>query len=338
LKLNKYLYSQLSLTFFPIFLGLFFITSVVFLVRIVSLTDVITINFFELFKLYSYNIPQILIYTLPICFFISLVISISKLSSEYEITVITSFGISPAKIIKAFLPITFFVCIGSFVVSVGLIPKASYVMNEFIFAKKLEANFNIKESEFGQKFGEWLIFIESKENNVFKNIKLLNVSNVGKEQFIIAKQAYLDNEGYLIFKLLDGKIYMLEKDGLTQVNYEKMYINELINDDRITSFTTSLNYWILRFKNDLYIGHLIFYILTSVFPLVSLFLVVVFGYFNPRYEKNRAVAYSIFAAVIYYVFVRYMQDRLLLHTLYIVPTIWIVLSYILYAKSIKKEY
>jgi len=338
LKLNKYLYSQLSLTFFPIFLGLFFITSIVFLVRIVSLTDVIKINFFELFKLYSYNIPQILIYTLPICFFISLVISISKLSSEYEITVITSFGISPVKIVKVFLPITAFVCIVSFVVSVGLISKASYIMNEFIFAKKLEANFNVKESEFGQKFGEWLIFIETKEGNVFKNIKLLNVSNTGKEQFIIAKQAYLDNEGYLIFRLLDGKIYMLEKDGLTQVNYEKMYINELISDDRITSFTTSFNYWTSRFKNDLNIGHFIFYTLTSIFPLVSLFLVVIFGYFNPRYEKNRAVAYSIIAAVIYYVFVRYMQDRLFLHTLYIVPIIWLVVSYILYVKSIKKEY
>jgi len=338
LKLNNYLYSQLSFTFFPIFLGLFFITSIVFLVRIVSLTSVITVDFFELFKLYSYTIPQILIYTLPICFFISLVISISKLSSEYEITVITSFGISPAKIIRTFLPITAFVCIVSFVVSVGLIPKAAYVMNEFIFTKKLEANFNIKESEFGQKFGEWLIFIESKENNVFKNIKLLNVSNSGKEQFIIAKEAYLDNEGYLIFKLIDGKIYMLEKDGLTQVNYEKMYINEIINDDRLINFTTSLNYWILRFKNDLYIGHFIFYILTSIFPLVSLFLVVVFGYFNPRYEKNRAVVYSILTAVIYYILVQYMQDKLVLHTIYVVPIVWIVLSYILYSKSIKKEY
>ena len=37
-------------------------------------------------------------------------------------------------------------------------------MNSFIDYKKSEANFNIKESEFGQKFGDWLIFIEKKED------------------------------------------------------------------------------------------------------------------------------------------------------------------------------
>ena len=103
MKLKQYLYSQLAITFFPIFLGLYFITSVVFLVKIASLTSIITINFFELFTLYSYVIPQIIFYTMPISFFISLVITLSKLASEYELTVITSFGLNPVKILKIFL-------------------------------------------------------------------------------------------------------------------------------------------------------------------------------------------------------------------------------------------
>ena len=81
-----------------------------------------------------------------------------------------------------------------------------------------------------------------------------------------------------------------------------------------------------------------FFILSSIFPLISLFLVIVFGYFNPRYEKNRAVAYSIGAVVLYYVIIKFVGDRLLLHSLYIIPTIWIIASYILYSKTIKKEY
>ena len=92
MKLKQYLYSQLAITFFPIFLGLFFITSIIFLVKIASLTSIITINFIELFTLYAYVIPQIIFYTMPISFFISLVITLSKLASEYELTVITSFG------------------------------------------------------------------------------------------------------------------------------------------------------------------------------------------------------------------------------------------------------
>ena len=103
MKLNQYVYSQLAVTFFPIFLGLFFITSIVFLVKIASLTSVITMDFFELFKLYAYVIPQIIFYTMPISFFISLVITLAKLASEYELTVITSFGLNPVKILKVFL-------------------------------------------------------------------------------------------------------------------------------------------------------------------------------------------------------------------------------------------
>ena len=82
MKLKQYLHSQLAITFFPIFLGLFFITSVVFLVKIASLTSIITLDFFELFILFSYVIPQILFYTMPISFFLSLVITLAKLASE----------------------------------------------------------------------------------------------------------------------------------------------------------------------------------------------------------------------------------------------------------------
>ena len=80
MKLKQYLFSQLAITFFPIFLGLFFITSVVFVVKIASLTSIITIDFFELFTLFAYVVPQILFYTMPVSFFLSLVITLAKLA------------------------------------------------------------------------------------------------------------------------------------------------------------------------------------------------------------------------------------------------------------------
>ena len=153
MKLNNYLYSQLAITFFPIFLGLFFITSIVFLVKIASLTSVITIDFFELFRLYSYVVPQIIFYTMPISFFISLVITLAKLSSEYELTVITSFGLNPINILKIFLPLILLLSALLLVVSVGLIPKTKFLTKQFLDLKTKDANFNIKASEFGQKFG-----------------------------------------------------------------------------------------------------------------------------------------------------------------------------------------
>ena len=338
MRLSNYLHSQLAISFFPIFLGLFFITSVVFLVKIVSLTSVIKMNFIELFSLYLYTVPQILLFTLPISYFLSLVISISKLSSEYEMTVITSFGVGPLNIVKKLLPITLLISIALLVITLGLIPKAKYLMNSFIEYKKNEANFNIKESEFGQKFGDWLIFIEKKEDNIYKNVKLFKKEN-NKEELIVSETAILENKkGNLTFKLFNGKIFIIDDSELNEIDFETMYINEIVNNQQILVFSTSLNYWILSLEYNLDNDSFVFFILTSIFPLISLFLVVTFGYFNPRYEKNRAVAYSIGAVVLYYVIIKFVGDRLLLHSLYIIPTIWIIASYILYSKTIKKEY
>ena len=338
MRLNNYLHSQLSITFFPIFLGLFFITSVVFLVKIASLTSVITMNFYELLTLFSYSLPQILFYTLPITFFISLAISVSKLSSEYELTVITSFGLNPLRVIRVFLPVTILVSTMLLVISLGLIPKTEYLRATFLDFKKKEANFNIKESEFGQKFGDWLIYISGKDGKIYKDVKLFKTEK-DKEQFIISKEAHLLNQdGNLSFRLDDGKVFIITSGELNQIDYKVMHIYEELKKTYIFNFTTSYNYWKVSLQYDLDTDSFLFYILTSFFPLISLFLVIVFGYFNPRYEKNRTTAYAIVTVIIYYVLVKYVAEILSLHSIYIIPTLWIASSYLLYSRTIKKEY
>ena len=338
MKLNQYLYSQLAVTFFPIFLGLFFITSIVFLVKIASLTSVITMDFFELFKLYAYVIPQIIFYTMPISFFISLVITLAKLASEYELTVITSFGLNPVKILKVFLPITFLLSILLLIISVGLIPKTKFLTKQFLDVKTKEANFNIKASEFGQKFGDWLIYISGKNDKVYEDVKLFKTDKKN-DQFIVSDTAILNNDnGSLSFKLLNGKAFIIDEKEFNQIDYESMYINDSIADSKIGIFTNTYEYWKNNIKKNIDIDDLTFFILTSLFPLISLFLVITFGYFNPRYEKNRAVLFSLVAVVLYYVLIKAIGDKILLHALYVIPTIWLIGTYILYSKTIKKEY
>lgn len=338
MKLKQYLHSQLAITFFPIFLGLFFITSVVFLVKIAALTSIITLNFSELFKLFAYVVPQIIFFTMPISFFLSLVITLAKLASEYELTVITSFGLNPIKILKIFIPVTLLLSVMLLVISVGLIPKTKFLTKQFLDKKKIEANFNIKPSEFGQKFGEWLIYINAKDDKVYDEVKLFKTENK-KDQFIISQTAVLDNDkGSLSFKLNDGKAFIVDEKEFNQIDFKSMYINDSISDSKIGIFTDSYEYWKENIEKKIDIDDLTFYILTSLFPFVSLFLVITFGYFNPRYEKNRAVFYSLISIVLYYVLIKSIGDRILLHALYTIPILWLSGTYILYSKTIKKEY
>ncbi|CAI8197222.1 MAG: Uncharacterised protein [Arcobacter lacus] len=338
MKLNKYLYSQLTAVFYPIFFALFFITSIIFLVKIASLTSVITLSFSELFLLYSYNLPSIIFYTLPFTFFISLVITLSKLSSEYELAVITSFGLSPIKILKIFLPISFIFTFLLLVLSLGLMPKTKYLSKEFINLKKKEASFNIKASEFGQKFGDWSIYIEDEKDDMFVNLKLFK-NDAKSNQFIVSETAELINkDGNLSFKLNTGKVFITKENEVTQINFDSMYINDSLNAKDGITFTNTYEFWQKQLSKNRDIDDFNLFILVSIFPLISSFLILSFGYFNPRYEKNKAVIKSIFSIIIYYTLIMTIKDKMALHALYLIPFIWIIASYYLYSNTIKKEY
>lgn len=338
MKLKQYIFSQISLTFLPIFFGLFFITSIVFLVRIAALTSVITMNVIELLTLYVYVIPNILFFTLPISFFISTVIAFSKLSSEYELIVITSFGLNPLKIVKIIFPITLILSITMIIISLGLIPKTKYLTNTMLEQKKKEANFNIKESEFGQKFGDWLIYITDKKDKVYSDVKLFKTNNV-TDQFIISETAKLNNEdGDLSFLLKDGKSFAIEEKELNQIDFKSMKISDSLSDSKLGTFSNAKDFWINKIYLNEDVDKFTFYILTSLFPVLSLLLVISFGYFNPRYDKNRAAAYAVACVVIYYVGADYLSKHIFLNALYLVPLLWLVMTYFVYAKKIKEIY
>jgi len=335
--LKEYIFAQLSLSFFPIFLTLFLITSIISLVKIAALTSVIKINFIELMQLYSYTIPNILFFTLPISFFATSVMTIAKLSSEYELIVITSFGLKPTKILQILFPITFVVSLLTLVLSLGLIPKAEFLNNKMLNQKAKEANFNIKASEFGQKFGDWLIYIKKDDKRTYQDIKLFNASSDGT-QFILAKSATVSNiNGNLNLVLKDGKS-LLYKSNINQIDFKTMHISDTIAASKMGTFTNSFAYWKNINKNKTLAKHFTFSILVSIFPLVSMFFILVFGYYNPRYENNKSTVFSIIFIVLYYTISNYFAKYLLLNTLYFMPIVWILFSYLAYYKFVKKLY
>ena len=336
-KLSQYLISNLSSVFFPIFLTLFAITSVIFLVKIAALTSIITIDFSELLLLYSLQIPYILFYTLPITFFVSATINIAKLSSEYELIVITSFGLSPFRIMYLLIPISLLMSILLFIISFVLIPKAQYLEKSFLNKKKQEARFNIKPSEYGQKFGPWFMYVNSKENNDYKNMILYQNKN-GKDTFIIASKANLhNNTSSLSLELFDGSSSIIS-NSLEFVKFSKMTINNHLSvTKQLSSLKDLINYWIKNINSNdrwLFLKN----IFISLLPIISILFYVSLGYFNPRHEKNLSTVFSIVVVIIYIMLMQKLSNSMNMNYLYIFPISWIFLSYLVYMFRIKKYY
>ncbi|MEA3513169.1 MAG: LptF/LptG family permease [Campylobacterota bacterium] len=336
--LKKYIFLTYSQTFFPIFSTLYIITSIIFLVKIATLTSVIQINFLELLELYSYSIPTIIFYTLPVSIFVSIVLTLSKLSSEYELMVITSFGLNPINIIKLILPSLILSTLLLLLISLALIPKADYMKKDFLNQKKTEAQFNIKPSEYGQVFGDWLIYVKDEDKGIYKDIVLFQ-QNGDEDNFIISKEAIMKNENLsLSLNLKDGTAVRVT-DKVNQIDFKKMIINNYIKPStNINSINDLILYWKDIDTNKRKESKFSFFVLSSIFPLVSILFIIVLGYFNPRYDKNYSTSFSLILTTLFVVLSQKLSKDYGLSILYIIPPIWILLSVLFYRLKIKPSY
>lgn len=335
-RLNRYILSNLSNIFLPIFFTLFLIASIVYLVKIAALTSVIQLDISELFYLYYLNSPYLLFYTLPVTFFISVVITISKLANEYELIIFTSLGVSPLKIMKLFIPISLLFSIVIFIMSFVLVPKFYYMEKIFINQKKKEAQFNITPSAYGQRFASWFIYVNKKLDNDYEDI-ILYKHEKHSDKFIVAKKANIFNEkASLSLELYDGSSSTI-KDDLQYIEFQKMIINHTLKNLRkISSLTDIVYFW--KDRNNSRTKSLLKNFFLSILPIVSLLFYIALGYYNPRYQNNHATIFSILTVILYVVLMQTFANSLNLYTMIIFPIIWIGLSILLYIIRVKKYY
>ena len=128
----KYTLNQFLSTYLSLFLVLFLIVSMVFFIQLARITSSIEISFVDFLKLYSFTVPRILILTLPISFFISLSLTLYRLSRENESIVCFALGCSPKDVAKFFIKISLFLSFVMLVISLVFIPLAFSLQNNLI--------------------------------------------------------------------------------------------------------------------------------------------------------------------------------------------------------------
>lgn len=287
-RVNHYLLKNFASLFASLFFTLFFITSVIFFIKIASITAVIKINFYELGLLYVFLLPNILIYTLPITFFIALSISLFNLSKENETIVLFTLGYAPEKISKLFIIVASILSALLIINILVLIPTAKQLNANFIDHKRAEAKFNIKATEFGQKFSDWLVYIdENDESNNYSGIVMYKDNpKKNTEQFIMAKQANIDNNnGNLKLELDNGKAFEISQNTIEQIDFKTMYLNSE-QKDNISPVVDIVSYWEKAFEDKKRAYDLAFFLLIGLFPISTVLFAVSLGIVTYRYEKG----------------------------------------------------
>ncbi|MDE5602430.1 MAG: LptF/LptG family permease [Helicobacter sp.] len=326
------------------FLVLFFIASVIVFIRIAEVTFIVKIGFFELFSLYFYTLPIMMFFVIPLNFFVACALCLSRLSFDYELPVLFALGMSPKEIVKVFLPIAFLATFSLSILSLVLIPLSDLSYKRFLEERKNDINVNLQAGEFGQKLGNWLVYIEKnkKDENLYENIVLLSL---GEERgLIFAKEAKIVNYlGVMEAVLSNGQVYHLEKarEMVERIEFQKLILRNSVG------YISDLNlgvieYWKQAFypndKQKKILRNFAMYVLISLFPLISLFYFPLLGIKNPRYQKNWTILQIMVLVGIFYGLVYLVANISPLFGIAVLPMVWFIAGYLGYKKWISRYY
>lgn len=304
------------------------------MIKLATYTAIIQLNGFEMLKLYLFVLPEILFYTLPITFFVAATLTLFRLSNDNEMIVIFSLGIHPNFIFKTlFTPAFLLTLLLSFDFLI-LFPHATVLSSNFVSYKKSEAKFNLKASEFGNNFGNWLLYIgKNNPNGSFGNVFLFNKEK-GKEILLGANEAQVINQnGILKLKLHQGEGYSYTDKTLSQINYQTIIINDMMKTE-LTTYRKPLEYWQSPDRAESKRHMMITDILLSLFPMISLFFVLAMGIVHARHQKSHVYLALFLAIIIYYGATIGLIDVISYKTIPTVFILWVLSTYVIYRKKI----
>ena len=289
-RVNKYLLFNFLGTFASLFSTLFLIMSIVFFIQIARITSYIEISFGELFKLYSFVLPRVLLFVVPIAFFVSLAMTLFRLSKENESIVIFTLGGSPNKIARFFLAFSALLSAALLVVAIVMIPIAAQLNANFIDYKKTVAKLNLKPTQFGQKFSDWMVYVgsesEDKNGTTYKDIVMFNPFVKNSQRLITAKNAKIINVGQSVeLSLNEGKMYDIRDEIYHQSNFKSMNIRTAQSEE-ISDVGSIKEYWMEAASSDKRRKDLSTYVLVALFPLASTLFAISLGIVTYRYEKG----------------------------------------------------
>ncbi|SHO80589.1 Predicted permease YjgP/YjgQ family [hydrothermal vent metagenome] len=336
-KIRWYILSNFFKTFLSLFIPLFLIISLVYVVKIATLTTEIEISFSELIEIFSYFIPIILFYTMPISFMASVSSMFFRLSSDNELVALFSLGIRSSYIIKIIAYLATLLSIFLLFLSIFIVPQSKSMFASFKETKLSQARVNIVPNQLGQKFGNFYIYIKSKENKLLTDVVIFNASKQGEQIFIAPKGEIRDNNGLFSLLLNSGRGYTYNDNRLKEIDYESMEIFDYINYKNI-SFSNALDYWSQAQHSNNIRGRLLFFIFTSLMPILSLYIIVSFSIINSRYQKNRLFLVIFSVSIIYYLTAILIKQNAN-ETLFILSIlISIILSFYLFRRKIASFY
>jgi LPS export ABC transporter permease LptF len=227
---------------YPIITGVLFFTFVLLLNKLFLLADLIInkrIDTLLVMKLFLFILPSTLSLTIPMSVLISVIMAMSRLSSDFEIVALRSSGISVLQIVRPLLLSGFFIFIMMMIFNESLVVYCNRGYNRVFIQILKSSPASILEDRIFTTIGDRTIWVEEidRESGSMRNIVLYSRNqsdgwDVVRAQRGVWKQNVDGSKTLLLYK---GRLFSneLKKDSFSYVDFSKGSLEIMMTESKI---------------------------------------------------------------------------------------------------------
>ncbi len=229
------LYSYLSTEMLaPFFASFLIMNGVFFLVKLIPFLNFaleLNIGGGDFIRMFSYMLPNMLLYTIPMASMMGIIIGFSRLSNDTEILALKASGISMYRILPPIFLIAAIIALATSYFSTKLIPVSEVAMKQLTYQLlKEKIDKGIKEYKFTEALGDLVVHVGKidKESGEWKDVWVSDMRGQINPSITMA------SKGRMVSNLKDMNVTILLENGSLHrpdnkdaqiVNFEKYIIN-----------------------------------------------------------------------------------------------------------------
>lgn len=218
----RIIYRYLLLEILPPFgAGLLAFTSIVFLGRMMRLTQLIVVKgvgLMEVLKACAYLLPYLLVFTLPMAATVGILLAMMRLSVDHEITALKTAGLSYAQLLPPILVFSLATAVLTLVLTVYGSPWGQQATRELLKeVVKRRADLGIKEQVFNTDFQGMMLFVNqvSSQTGKLEGVFIYDSRDEENPHTVYAEKGQLSfdqSQETMMLLLMDGRVVRWGKD------------------------------------------------------------------------------------------------------------------------------
>ena len=230
-RFTTYAIKEISSSF--LFL-LFLLTGILWMAQSLRHLDLLTTDNVSLISYISYIallLPKILLLTVPVCVFLSVLANLNRLKNDSELIILWSSGKSDRSILyKPIILFALLVYIFLLILSIYITPiSLNEIRYKIIDIRSSGIHSSLlKEKKFISPVDTLTIFLQERDGNMISGLLIHDLKDKNKPQTYIAEKGeFLSSENSKILRLLNGniQIYDKEENKISEIDFQSYDLN-----------------------------------------------------------------------------------------------------------------